>query len=164
MATILNETLCGLDAVKKNAEALKSHEDSKDRPVIFSTCPIHDGDTVTIMDKPDELVGSYRNNGGPWRDGLRVKVNGKDEVITPTLLTKIRSTIDGVAHHVNGDLNAAFESLKGINRKDFNAGLASKFAGDYVATVTTVMTIKTRYQDGVRYISPENFYSLNLKK
>ena len=162
MATLSNEILCGLAAVKKNADAIKAHDDSKDRPVIFSTCPLHDADTVTIMSKPDDLVGSYKSNG-TWRDGLRIKVNGVDQVITPTLLTKIRANIEGGVTHVGGDLNDAIESLKGLNREEFNTELATKYAGEYTVRVTTVMTVKMRYQDGVRYTSAENFYSLNKK-
>lgn len=162
MATLNeNEQLYGLTAVKANAEALAAHEE-RAKFTMLSRCPLKRGDTLTILNDPNELVGAAFY-GGKWHESLRVKVNGEDQNIAISIFVKERSDIEGVIATADGDLNDFIRENKSLLPDDFRKKLAAEMAGDYVVSTTTHITMKLRFSDEKRYASAETFYSANKK-
>ena len=162
MATLNeNEQLYGLTAVKANQEAFQSHEE-RAKFAMMSRCPLKRGDTLTILNDPDELVGAAFY-GGKWHEALRVKVNGEDQNIAISVFVKERSDIEGGIATAYGDLNDFIRENKGLLPDDFRKKLATEMAGEYIINTETHITMKLRFSDEKRYASAETFYSANKK-
>ena len=162
MATLNeNEQLYGLTAVKANQEAFQSHEE-RAKFAMMSRCPLKRGDTLTILNDPNELVGAAFY-GGKWHESLRVKVNGEDQNISISIFVKERSDIEGGIATADGDLNDFIRENKSLLPDDFRKKLAAEMAGDYIISTTTHVTMKLRFSDEKRYASAETFYSANKK-
>lgn len=156
-----NEQLFGLAAVKANTEAFQNHEE-RAKFTMLSRCPLKRGDTLTILNTPDELVGAAFYNG-KWNEALRVKVNGEDQNIAVSIFVKERSDIEGGIATADGDLNSFIRDNKHLLPDDFRKKLATEMAGEYIINTETHITMKIRFSDEKRYASAETFYSANKK-